>query len=375
MGFFQCRVLLSQRRSIAYTRGMAKSRTLHAVDYLRAPEKHPPRPICAVFGDEPFLRRQVLLRLREAVLGGDEGDFSYSAFEGRRTELRDVLDELSTMAMFGGDRRLVVVEEGDEFVTRYRPELEDYCGRPSTTGVLVLDLKSFPGNTRLYKAIAADGLLVDCKAPAAVALGRWAVDWARRAHRVELPEGSADMLLEMIGPEMGLLDQEIAKLALSAGPENRITPELIQQSVGGWRAKTAWEMLDATLAGDVRGAMTQLDRLLAAGEAPIGVLGQISASLRRFAAATRLVLQAEAAGRKVALRPILEQAGFRSFVLQKAQRQLLHLGRERGQELYDQLLQADLDLKGASSLPPRVVLEQLIVRLAVPKGNRQGTAG
>ena len=68
-------------------------------------------------------------------------------------------------------------------------------------------------------------------------------------------------------------------------------------------------MLDAALDGNVGEAMLQLDRLLASGEQPVGVLGQISASLRRFAAATRLVIQAEAAGRRTNLRSVLEQAG------------------------------------------------------------------
>ena len=59
------------------------AKTLHAIDYLAKPQKHPPRPVCAVFGDEPFLRRQALIRLREAVLGGDEAEFSLATFEGR----------------------------------------------------------------------------------------------------------------------------------------------------------------------------------------------------------------------------------------------------------------------------------------------------
>jgi len=114
-------------------------------------------------------------------------------------------------------------------------------------------------------------------------------------------------------------------------------------------------------------AMVQLDRLLAAGEQPVGLLGQISASLRRLAAATRLILQAEAAGRRPVLSTALERAGVKTFVLQKAERQLRRLGRQRGSQLYRWLLEADLDLKGASSLPPRLVLERLILRLAAPQ--------
>jgi DNA polymerase-3 subunit delta len=190
---------------------------------------------------------------------------------------------------------------------------------------------------------------------------------------VQLPQAAAEMLIDLIGPELGLLDQELAKLALMAGDEKKITPELVGRSVGGWRTKTTWEMLDAALDGNVGEAMLQLDRLLASGEQPVGLLGQISASLRRFAAATRLVLQAEEGGRRPNLRDALERAGIRSFVLQKAERQLRLLGRQRGAQLYRWLLEADLALKGESTMPPRVILERLIVRLAAGKDVRNTT--
>lgn len=338
-----------------------------ALDYLAAPSKHPPKAVCAVFGDETFLRRQTILALRAAVLGGDDGDFSLSSFEGRDTLFRDVHEVLSTVAMFGGDRRMAVVENADDFVTRYRPHLEDYVAKPSRTGVLVLDLDSLPSNTRLHKSIAASGLLIDAGSPAAARLTKWLVDWAKQQHRAALSPAAADLLVERIGPELGLLDQELAKLALVAGSDRKITPEMVGTSVGGWRTKTTWEMLDAAMDGHVVDAMLQLDRLLSSGEQPIGILAQISASLRRFAAATRLVLQAEAAGRRPNLRQALEQAGIKAFVLQKAERQIRLLGRQRGAQLYRWLLQADLDLKGESTIPPRLVLERLIVRSAAPQ--------
>ncbi len=353
------------------------AKLLHAVDYLAAAEKHPPRSVCVLFGDEPFLHRQALLAIRSAVLGCDDGEFSLATFDGAtaktdkeaepKTKLRDVLDELATIAMFGGGQRLVVVDAADEFITRYRSELEAYVARPSASGVLVLDVKSFPANTRLFKAVSAEGLAIDCNAPSGGRLTRWLAAWAKQAHRVQLPQATAEMLVELIGPELGLLDQELAKLALVAGDDKKITPEMVEQSVGGWRAKTAWVMLDAALDGNAAEAMRQLDRLLAAGEEPIAILAQISASLRRFAAATRLVLQAEAAGRRIQLRRALEQAGVKVFILGQAEKQLRRLGRQRGSQLYDWLLEADLDLKGGSTLPKRLILERLIVRLAAPK--------
>jgi DNA polymerase-3 subunit delta len=321
---------------------------LQAIDYLAQPEKHVAQPVCAVFGDDAFLRRQAMLCLRAALLGSDESDLSFRAFDGQSILFRDVHEELSTVAMFGG-KRLAMVERADDFVSRYRTELEDYVAKPARSGVLLLDIESFPSNTRLYKAIGAKGLLIDCSAPAGARLIKWLVEWARQTHRAQVLQAAAEMLLDLIGPELGLLDQELAKLALMTGGDQKITPELVSRAVGGWRAKTTWEMLDAALDGNVGAAMQQLDRLLAAGEQPVGLLGQISASLRRFAAAARLVLRAEAAGQRISLRDALERAGV------------------RGAQLYRWLLQADLDLKGDSAMPPRLILERLIVRLAAPQ--------
>ena len=343
---------------------MAKA--LHATDYLANPEKHPPRPVCTAFGDDPFLKRQTLLRIRHAVLGEGEGDISLATFEGKTSPLRDVLDELSTLAMFGSGGRLAVVEEADDFVSRYRAELEDYVARPRSTGVLVLDLKSLPSNTRLYKAIDAEGLLVDCSTPSAAAATKWLRSWAKQAHGFQLEAPAADALIELVGPELGLLDQELGKLALTGGPGSSVGVEMVRQMVGSWRARTTWEMLDAALDGKTAEALVQLDRLLLAGEHPIALLAQISASLRKLAATTQQIIVAEGAGRRVAVRDALQHAGVKEFVLQKSEAQLRRLGRSRGDRLYGRFLEADLGLKGYSEASPRTVLERLIVRLSTP---------
>ena len=108
------------------------------------------------------------------------------------------------------------------------------------------------------------------------------------------------MLLEIVGPELGRLDQELAKLALLSSSPSRqagvaqITRQLVEQTVGGWGAKTAWSMIEAALDGNAAEALVQLDRLLLAGEEPIALLAMMSGSLRRLAAATRIIEQAEA---------------------------------------------------------------------------------
>jgi DNA polymerase-3 subunit delta len=350
---------------------------LDALDYLAHPDKHPPAPVCVLFGDEPLLKRQVLGAIKELVLSGDDAEFSTSTFDGRETQLRDVTDALATRALFGGGRHLVVVEEADEFVSANRPALEQYVQQPKSASVLVLDAKTWPATTRLYKALAESGLQVECKFPPPARLLKWLTAWAKKEHGAALEPAAAELLAETVESDLGLFDQELAKLAALAGPGGTITVRLVEEAVGGWRAKTAWEMLDAALDGNPREALAQLDRLLLAGDVPIALLAQISASLRRLAAAARVIVDAEGARRTVSLRRALEEAGVKPFLLGKVEPQLRKLGRARASQLYRWLLEADLALKGSSSSPARsrLVLEELIVRISAPTpGGRQPAA-
>lgn len=338
---------------------------LHAFDYLAAPAKHPAPAVCVTFGDEPFLKREVLHALRREVLGGGDGDFSLTTLEGRTATLRDVLDELATLSLFGDSgKRLVVVEGGDEFVTAHRAALEDYVAKPRGASVLLLELKTFPATTRLYKAVAASGLVIDCAPPTEAKVQKWLVSWARERHEIKLEPAAAELMVEIVGRSLGVLDQELAKLASFAGPGETVKRDTVADLVGGWRAKTIWVLLDAALDGDARTALEQLDLLLSGGENPVGLMAQMGSSLRRFAAAARLLSASRGGRSAMSLRDALVEAGMKPFVLAKAESQLRQLGRARAEQLYAWLLETDLALKGASSLPPRTVLEQLIVRLS-----------
>jgi len=343
-----------------------------ALDFVTGKRKAEPPGVCVVFGDEPFLKRLVIAELKNRALRRTDwqsdlpeadAEFSVTAFPGRTAELRSVLDELDTVALFGGSRRVVVVEEADEFVTRNRAALENYVARSRFVGTLVLEVGSWPKTTRLYKALAQSGLQIECRAPAASRLQKWLVAWAAERHAAKLEAAAAEELLEIVGPQLGLLDAELAKLAAYAGVEP-ITPAMVHELVGAWRTKTTWEMLDAAAGGDAPAALVQLDRLLGSGEHPLALLASMGYTLRRYAAATRLVEQAMAAGRRTTLRDALLEAGIKPFAVQKAEIQLRQLGRARAGQLYRWLLDTDLELKGASRLEPRFVMERLIVRMA-----------
>jgi DNA polymerase-3 subunit delta len=352
------------------------SDAVSAIDWLGESKPGPLPPVCALFGDEPFLKRLAIHELRRrAAEGNDEAEFSVLQLDGDTAQPRDVFDALSTHSLFGGGRTLVIIEEADKFVSDNRERLEDYVAKPSSAGVLALEVSTWPSNTRLFKAVASQGLNLSCSSPTGAGLSKWLVTWAKSHHQAKLQTDAAETLVDYVGPELGLLDQELAKLA-SAAKGEPITCELVERYVGTWRTKTAWEMIDAVVDGNAASAMKQLDRLLAAGEHPIALLAQISSTLRRFAAATQLLEESERKGRRTNTAQLLEQAGFKPFVIKKAESQWRQLGRKRTERLYQVLLETDLALKGRASQAARarLVLEQLIVGFSQTADPRRAAA-
>src|SRR5262249_9263405 len=289
-------------------------------------------------------------------LEGDDNAFEFSTHAGDKAAFAAVHDELLTRP-FLGPRRLVVVEGADPFVTRCRPQLEKYVAQPAATGVLVLDVKSWPATSRLAKLVPAEAT-IGCKAPAASKLPEWCVQWTKAQHGKQLTVPAATLLVDLVGADMGLLDQELTKLAIYVGAGARIDQSDVDKLVGCSRAENTWKIFDAIGSGQPKEALAILDRLLEQGEDPLRLVGAFSLQLRRLAQAARLSQLGRSLGAG------LEEAGVPPFAVKGCEQQLKHLGRRRADRLYDWLLEVDLGLKGGSELPARTLLERFVVRLA-----------
>lgn len=329
---------------------------MHATDFLKTPDAHDIAPVVALFGSQRHLKQAAMKALARRVLG-EADESAVSRFVGREVDLKTITDELLTVSMWG-ERRLVLVEDADEFVSKHRAGLEKYADKPAKKSVLVLDVKSWPKNTRLAKLVAKTGLELDCSELKGAALQKWISETARDVQGRTITRDAVQLLMELVGEELGLLDQELAKLAAYVGERGRIDVDDVKTLVGGWKTETTWAMTDAVRDGDVNHALRCLDQLLTAGEAPQKVLGGIAYVFRKFAQATELSRQ------KVPLDAALRQAGVFPRDLPAATAYLRRLGRPRAERLFTHLLRTDAGLKGTRRLPERVQLEELLIELS-----------
>ncbi len=346
-----------------------------ALDWLQRSELESLPSIFAAVGPDAFLQRQAIGHLAQLAKLGEE---SMRAFDCDEAAWADVRDYLATLSLFEPEhQRLAVLRQADKFVSRYRAELLRWLAAPPHQATLVIELSSLPSNQKLYSAVMAAGMLIQCEAPAGKRLEKWLMVRAQRHHRLRLSEPQAGLVIDRVGSDLGMLDTELAKLAMLADDDGQIAQTQLEVTVGGWRVQTAWQVAEAAVAGRTAEALQELDKLLLAGQAAVGLLAQLSWYWRRFGVAAELIAQSERIGRSVTLGQALLKAGFRPYDIDSATRQLRRIGRPRALQLLRRLLEADQQLKGSHSQEARSrwVLEQLILWLGLPAAVGRAAAG
>ena len=359
--------------------------THHVFEFLEKQSSQDHTGACAIFGSERFLKRLAVKKIIESI-GGDDDDFVPSEFDSNHASWPaiwpDVHDELSTRSLFGGNSpKIVVVDDADKFVTENRDRLHDHVSHAKGNGLLVLIVNTWASNTKLYKLIDKVGFQIRCDPPKTSAKSKtvdeprivqWLIQRAEEEYEFSLPKMGGQILVDLTNCEFGRMDQELQKLSLFADAKGKVSQETVQKVVGGWRARTMWDAVDAAADGDAKRAVTLLDQLLRSGEHPLGLFGQLSWSLRRYSTTSEIVMRQMRQQKKPDLASAVRQSGFRSWggEIETAQTRIKQLGRKRAELMLDWLLEADMQLKKTHSQEDRgrLVLEKLFVRMAKELG-------
>jgi DNA polymerase III delta subunit len=310
-----------------------------------------------LWGDAPFLLREAAREL-----------FASPPTEADAAEWRpELLADLATPSLFGGDRGLLVTEAQD-LGKDALAEVRRYADAPAEGSRLVLaavvDARSKAAPKALASAVGDRGMVrrvaVDRKE-----LPTWVRQRARAAGLAVTPAGVA-RLVETVGDDPGALDQAVAQLA-AARPEEGLTPDAVDAQFRGFGDHRVWELTDAAFTGDLRRAVRVLAALLDAREEPLVIVGGIASRVRDL-------LRVRALPPRMPLREVATAAGLR-FDWQ-ARRYRDQANRYRPEELsavHADVVEADRLLKQGGD--GRVVLSRLVARIARPTTDRAAVPG
>lgn len=219
-------------------------------------------------GEEAYLRSQYRDKLKKALLG-DGDPMNYHYFEGKDVSVGEIIDLAETMP-FLAQRRVIVVENGGLFAHGGEP-LAEYLAAPSETAYLVFVEPAADKRSKLYKAVAAKGRVVECKAQDEKTLKRWVAGLLKKENK-NMTERDLELFLDKTGTDMENIRAELEKLLCYCMERDVICAQDIEAVCTKQVSSQIFDMINALALRQQKKAMELYYDLLTLKEPPMRIL-------------------------------------------------------------------------------------------------------
>jgi DNA polymerase-3 subunit delta len=331
--------------------------------------KHKAEFVIVIAGKEPTLVNDKCVEVIDRLLSPEERSTGLLVADADKVTISDVLDEVRTLP-FLTKKRVVVLRNADKFLSAgekndegkivgptNREILEKYFDAPCPTGVLVLTVSSWPGNTKLAKKLPKIGTLIDVEPPKGRALRQQLISYAQDMYNKRLDYGTADLLVDIAGDDIAQLKTEIDKLAAYAGDNKAITTADVEALVGHNRMFNAFAVIEACLAKKPADAVERLRKMFAEDKnADYTTVGAFAFHFRRLFNVKKLLEEGLTSYQ-------IKQKLWLGYNADAQFAQLKNLTiRQIGDQL-KQLAEIDFAIKRGQA-QPRIAIEQLVLNMA-----------
>jgi DNA polymerase III subunit delta len=233
--------------------------------------------VAVIVGKEPFLQAEYTNQLRDGLAKQHGADgIDTIRFDGQSAQLADVLDECRTFGLMQ-QHKLVVVDQAELLIKEEnRERIERYVQAPADNATLLLRAdRWYPGKLdKLIDAMPnAAGTMIKFEEISHATAVTWAIRRCEKRHSATLDRQAAEMLVARIGPELGRIDTELAKLSLAASDDPKskiqdpkspptITAPLVSDMVALTHEEEAWVIQETLLSGDPVASIGHMRQIL-----------------------------------------------------------------------------------------------------------------
>jgi DNA polymerase III subunit delta len=306
-----------------------------------------------LFGEEEYLKDELATSLVAAHLDPATRDFNFDQVRGTDTTPEALASILATPPMMA-EWRVVVVRETQALATssRTRAVIEEALER-STPGLALILIATLPDKAKaqIYEKLKKQAVAVAFPLLNAADVPGWLMERAR-TDGYELQSKAAQAMASAMGPELGVLLQELKKLYDFTRDRKQIKLEDVTEVVGSVPRQNRWEWFDMLGERRFPEARAALPILLDSGETGVGLIIGMGAHFIR--------LGILAAGGEKALENALP--AHQKWLASRLGRQAKRWKAQHLETALDDLLRADRLLK-SSNLGDLPILDEFILRL------------
>lgn len=309
------------------------------------------RSVYLLYGEEAYLKNQYKNRLKQAVLpDGDTMNFSY--WEGKGTDVRQVIDQAETMPFFA-DHRLIMIEDSG-FFKNATPELAEYLpGMPPET-IMVFVESEVDKRGKLFKAVKNKGRVVELGRQDARTLTSWVLGMLRR-EKLNITRDAMERFLEMAGDDMENIEHELEKLISYVHGKDAIEKSDVEAICTVTTENKIFDMVRAVAERRQRQALDLYYDLLALKEPPMRILFLIA---RQF---NQMLQLRDLRDQGFDNKTIASKAGQAPFIVTKLLGQASHYDKEKLQQAVTGCVEAEASVK-TGRLGDRLAVELLIIK-------------
>lgn len=328
-------------------------------------------PVVLIKGDDQTLVTQAIRKVvTEFVGGGDRSlmvdelaEADYTTDSGG-VDLSALVTSAHTPP-FLTERRIVVGRNLGLFTRADQvAPLVELLADPLPTTDLVLVWEKGSSSTRLQappkklkEALAKAGVEQIDAAPSGKGR-RGLLEEKLSSSSVRLDRSAKHLIADRLGDDIGRADSILAALHSAFGEGAAVTADDVDPYLGAAADVPPWELTDAIDSGDIPTALDKLHRMTHGGERhALQVMATLTTHYQRA-----LGLDGASVGDDRSAAAHLGMTGS-TFPAKKALALSRRLGGARLSQVIRLLSQADLDLRGASAVPPEAVLQVLVARL------------
>ncbi|MGU3494448.1 DNA polymerase III subunit delta [Xanthobacteraceae bacterium A53D] len=233
--------------------------------------------VVLIYGPDLGLVRERAANLVKKVVPDTSDPFAVVRLEGDElaADPRRLIDETQTVGLFGGERVVWVRGGSRNFVPALEPVLANSSGT-----LVVVEAGDLKKGAPLRSACenSPRALAIPCFADGDRDLGRL-VDGMLGEAGLVIDRDAKELLVSLIGGDRLASRGEIAKLALYAQGQGRVTLEDVRIIVGDASALALDDVVDSALAGKAQEATTALAKAWGAATRPDAILGALLRAL------------------------------------------------------------------------------------------------
>ena len=314
-------------------------------------------PVYLLTGEDVYRKNLVIEQIRKAV---NPDDFNFFQEYTEKADISEVLSLVNTPPVFA-DKRLVVLLGIEKLRKEPKEALLRYLESPLDTTILVLthnDNKKMKTEKTLAQYGADAGVVCNFDELKNDDLSSWVRAQALEK-KMELSFDAVDMLCNLVGSDLGALENELEKLALYVldRADKTISQADVLACVGFSKEQNPFELANAITACQKDRALKLVDKLLEDGEEPIAVLAKMTYPIEKMARIKRLVQGGMSAGE------VAKAAGLMFWESRLVSSSYKFPSVKTFEQTLNRIIEADACFKSSSASDPKLVLKGILFTL------------